>query len=74
MAIRIRLVDGLNVALCAAETDSMPNDIYLDDNIHHALSTKFGLDWYNEGLLKESLADEMLVKRMKSQVKQKRTL
>ena len=71
MAIRIRLVDGLNVALCAAETDPMPNDIYLDDNMHHALSTKFGLDWYNEGFLKESLVDKELVKRMKSQVKQK---
>ena len=45
MAIRIRTVDGTRVALCAAETDFMPGDTYLDDNDHYALSAKFSRDW-----------------------------
>jgi hypothetical protein len=45
MAIRIRTVDGLRVALCAAETDPMPGDVYLDDASHYALAAKFSRDW-----------------------------
>lgn len=45
MAIRIRKINGVIVALCAAKTFSQPGDIYLDDRIHHALSTKFALDF-----------------------------
>lgn len=45
MSIRIRIVDGYMVALCAAKTKPKKGDIYLDDNIHHALSTKFAIDW-----------------------------
>jgi len=41
MAIRIRTVGDTVVALCAAETDKKEGDIYLDDNIHHALMDKF---------------------------------
>ena len=41
MAIRIRKVDGITIALCAAETNEKLGDLYLDDSIHHALSTKF---------------------------------
>jgi len=67
MAIRIREVDGMTVALCAAETKAKPNDLYLDDNVHHALSTKFGLDWFGEGRLNDPLADDNLVVRMKLQ-------
>ena len=35
MSIRIRIVDGVWVALCAAKTKAEPGDTYLDDYIHH---------------------------------------
>lgn len=44
MAIRLRTVSGLRVALCAAETDAMPGDVYIDDGDHYALAAKFCLD------------------------------
>ena len=47
MAIRVRTVDGVRIALCAAETDPMPGDVYLDDSDHYALSAKFARDWGN---------------------------
>lgn len=50
MAIRIRKVGGHVVALCAAKTEAKEGDIYLDDNAHHALSTKFACDWFDEGI------------------------
>lgn len=46
MAIRIRKVNGITIALCAAETDPEPNDIYLDDTVHYALAAKFCMDWW----------------------------
>lgn len=67
MAIRIRKVDGHTIALCAACTEPKEGDLYLDDNIHHALSTKFGLDWYEEGQLDDPLVDEVLVPLMKAE-------
>ena len=45
MSIRIRTVNEVRVALCAAETDPNPSDIYLDDADHYALAAKFALDW-----------------------------
>ncbi len=45
MAIRIRTVDGICVALCAAETDQQAGDVYLDDGAHYALAAKFSRDW-----------------------------
>jgi hypothetical protein len=48
MAIRIRTVDSILVALCAAETNEMPEDIYLDDNQHYALAAKFCHDWQEQ--------------------------
>lgn len=45
MAIRLRRVDGVRVALCAAETDAMPGDVYLDDADHTALAAKFSQDF-----------------------------
>lgn len=45
MAIRLRVVDGCLVALCAARSLPKDGDIYLDDNAHHALTTKFALDF-----------------------------
>jgi len=52
MAIRIRTVQNKVIALCAAKTEPEPGDLYLDDNVHHALTNKFGLDFQKEGLLK----------------------
>jgi len=49
MAIRIRIINGFTVALCAARTTEEPGDVYLDDTVHHALGTKFALDWEEEG-------------------------
>lgn len=48
MAIRIRSVNGVRVALCAAETDPMPGDVYLDDGDHYALAAKFRRDWQGQ--------------------------
>lgn len=69
MAIRIRVVDGVTVALCAARSMPKIGDLYLDDNVHHALSTKFGLDWVNEGYLTRSLADPVLEAIMREEEK-----
>ena len=60
MAIRIRKIDNITIALCAAKTSPELGDIYLDDNIHHALSTKFGVDFKAEGFLSNDLADEKI--------------
>jgi len=48
MAIRLRTVNGVRVALCASETDEEPGDVYLDDGDHYALAAKFRHDWYGE--------------------------
>ena len=69
MAIRIREIKGYVVALCAAETKPEPGDLYLNDSIHHALSTKFGLDWVQEGFLEKSLADPILEDLMLEETK-----
>jgi len=49
MSIRIRVVDGVMVALCAARSVEKPADVYLDDAHHHALSEKFLADFQSEG-------------------------
>ena len=59
MAIRIRIINGHMIAICAAKSKPKKGDIYLDDSIHHALSTKFALDW------NEKWAEPVLVKLMK---------
>ena len=51
MAIRLRNVNGKLVALCATETEKLKGDLYLDDNVHHALSIKFHNDFVSEGLI-----------------------
>lgn len=48
MAIRLRTVGTVRVALCAAETDPEPNDVYLDDADHYALAAKFSQDWIGQ--------------------------
>lgn len=45
MAIRLRTVNSVRVALCAAETDPQPGDVYLTDADHYALAAKFADDW-----------------------------
>ena len=45
VSIRIRVVDGVTIAVCAVETDPQPGDIYLDDAVHEALADKFASDW-----------------------------
>ena len=66
MAIRIRKVNGTTVALCAAKTLPVKDDVYLDDNAHYALSTKFHVDWVEEGIItiEEDLADEEIKRLM----------
>jgi hypothetical protein len=49
MAIRLRRVDGFLIAVCAARTVHQPGDLYLDDEAHQALASKFGQDFNNEG-------------------------
>jgi hypothetical protein len=70
MAIRIRIVNGHAVALCAAKSIEKEGDIYLDDGTHHALSTKFGLDFKEMGFLKDAKEDETLVHLMKQEENQ----
>ena len=48
MAIRLRTVDGIRVALCAAETDELHGDFYIDDGDHYALAAKFSQDWVGQ--------------------------
>lgn len=55
MAIRLRTVNGVRVALCAVESDPQTGDVYLDDADHEALAAKFCQDhqgevvnWQNE--------------------------
>lgn len=67
MAIRLRTVGGIRVALCAVETDYMPGDVYLNDADHHALSNKFALDWQSMGFISDPPVDERVVKAMESQ-------
>lgn len=64
MAIRIRDIDGKKVALCAAKSEPKDGDIYLDDSVHHALTTKFGLDFFSMGFIDDPMADELLIYKM----------
>lgn len=54
MAVRIRKVEGVYVALCAATEKGRPGDIYLDDNIDRALRHKYIADFVTEGLITTS--------------------
>ena len=64
MDIRIREIDGETVALCAAKTKPMEGDLYINDSAHHALTTKFGVDWESEGRLVDPPVDEVIKERM----------
>lgn len=67
MGIRIRTVNGVTVALCAAKCEAKPGDLYLDGYTHHALMTKIGLDFVSEGLLVSYPADSELVNVMRTE-------
>ena len=67
MAIRIREINGITVALCAVESDERLGDIYLDDAAHHALTTKFGLDWQLMGFIANPPIDNYIAKIMTTQ-------
>ncbi len=45
MAIRLRTVNGIHVALCAAKTSPIQGDIYIDDAFHYAISQKYWRDY-----------------------------
>ncbi len=60
MAIRLRMVDGHWIALCAAETSVRLEDIYLTDGMHTALSDKFRADFVKMGFIKPTEAKEKL--------------
>lgn len=63
MAIRIRTVDGVMVALCAARSVEKTGDVYLDDAQHHALAEKFAEDFQSEGYnTKPHYTDEAAVR------------
>lgn len=50
MSIRLRKVDGHLVALCAARSEPKEGDIYLGDEVHHALNNKFSQDFNSEAV------------------------
>ena len=51
MAIRIRMIKGKTIALCAAKSEAKEGDIYLDDNVHHSLTIKFENDFISMGFM-----------------------
>lgn len=53
MSIRLRVVDGHLVALCAARSVPKEGDTYLDDAAHMALARKLWLDYPQCGLAVE---------------------
>ena len=56
MAIRLRIIDGQMLALCAAKTVVQEGDIYLGDDEHYALMCKFAREW---GRWNESVNDAL---------------
>ena len=62
MAIRIREVDAHWVAVCAAKVKVRKGDIYLNDNLHHALTTKFAIDHEQP-----EIADPVIARLMKKE-------
>jgi predicted RNase H-like HicB family nuclease len=51
MAIRLRRVNGVLIALCAAKSKKKVDDVYLDDEAHYALNFKFRRDHAEEDSL-----------------------
>ena len=67
MAIRLRRVDGLLIALCAARSVKKPGDVYLDDGQHHALADKFMEDFAAEGYNTRALYPDAAALRAKEE-------
>lgn len=68
MAIRLRKIGDLWIALCAAETDKQDGDVYLDDGQHEALALKFCTDWKQGPYYGESnIVDQRRLLLMESQ-------
>lgn len=70
MAIRLRIVNNYYVALCAVESDQKEGDIYLDDGMHTALSTKFAQDFnsmFGESMRYTLPAESVISELMKTQ-------
>lgn len=65
MAIRLRKVEDRLIALCAAETDSMPGDVYLDDGQHYALAAKFWRDYQGQTIDWQEEEDNRLAETQK---------
>lgn len=63
MAIRIRKINGDTFALCAAKSYPKHDDIYLDDDAHHALTVKFENDFRSMGFMSDKFLNETTVKR-----------
>ncbi|MCA1971813.1 MAG: hypothetical protein LDL44_03165 [Caenispirillum sp.] len=51
MAMRLRRIDGILIAVCAAKAPAAPGDIYLDDEADHAIRRKIDRDMREEGLI-----------------------
>ena len=51
MAMRLRQVNGVWIALCAAKYGKRSNDVYLDDGQHQAITEKYLRDWKKNGLI-----------------------
>ncbi len=66
MAIRLREVDGTLIALCAAETRAMLDDVYLDDNQHYAIAAKFWRDYQGQTIRFVSELDNRLAETQKT--------
>lgn len=66
MAIRLRIVHGEMVALCAAKSTARDGDIYLGDREHYALTCKFAREFevwndpIKDALTETQEADKML--------------
>ncbi len=70
MAIRLRIVNNYPIALCAVESDPEEGDIYLDDGMHVALSTKFAQDFnsmFGESMRYMLPIDPVISKLMETQ-------
>lgn len=50
MSIRLRRVDGTLIAICAARSVEKEGDVYLDDEMHMALSRKYWQDYPELGV------------------------
>ena len=64
MSMRLRIVDGTRVALCAAKTLAEEGDIYLDDGWHYAISQKYWRDYDAIDIVDED--DIRLAKRIEA--------